>query len=119
MGGLVAHHRDHAYRRGLAVSSATLLVLCPILTLRWGIIGAAIAAALSQVVNLILFMVDARDLVHPEYIKTLGVPVLMAAIPVLLGMIIHLGFWTSVTAIVLIYMGAVIWRRPVLYPVLK
>jgi len=116
MGGLVAHHRDHAFRRAMSASAATLLVLCPILTLRWGIVGAAFAVVLSQSLNLVLFVVEARDVVRPEYLKTLGVPVLMAAIPVLSGTVFHLGFWVSVAALVLTYLAIFIWRRPVLYP---
>jgi O-antigen/teichoic acid export membrane protein len=116
MGALVAHHRDHAYRRAMATSAVTLLVLCPILTLRWGILGAALAALFSQVLNLVLFIAEARDMVRPEYLKTLGVPALMATIPVLSGTVFHLGFWASVVALVLTYMAIFICRRPVLYP---
>ncbi len=119
MGALVAHRRDHAYRRAFAISAATLLILCPILTLQWGIVGAALAALLSQSLNLVLFMAQARDVVRPERLKTLGVPALMAVIPVLSGTVFQLGFWASAAALALTYLAIVIWRRPVLYPVMK
>jgi O-antigen/teichoic acid export membrane protein len=119
MGGLVAHHRDHAYRRAMGTSAVALLVLCPILTLRWGMVGAALAAVFSQSLNLVLFVVEARDVVRPEFLKTLGVPALMAVIPVLSGTVFHLRFWASVVALALTYLAIFIWRRPVLYPVIK
>ena len=119
MGGVVAHRRDHAYRWVYAASTATLLVLCPLLTLRWGIVGAALAALLSHTLSLVLFMALSRDVVRPEFFKPLGLPAFMAVIPVLSGRILHLGFWVSLASLVLTYLFIVIWRRPVPHPVMK
>src|SRR5260370_42636073 len=99
MGALVAYRRDHAYRRAMGISAATLVVLCPILTLRWRILGAALAALLGQSLNLVLLMVEAGDVVRRGYLKAMGVAVLMAVIPVLSGTVFHVGFWASAGAL--------------------
>jgi len=116
MGVIVAHRRDRAYSRVYAASTATLLVLCPLLTLRWGIAGAALAALLSHSLGLLLFMALARNVVRPEFLKALGLPALLAVVPVLSGTAFHLGFWTSAATLVLTYLAVVMWRRPVLHP---
>jgi len=119
MGALVAHRRDHAYRRVFAISAVTLLILCPILTLQCGIVGAALAALLSHSLSLVLFVGQARDLVHPELVRTLGVPALMAVLPILSGTVFGFGHWVSVAALILTYLAIFMWRRPVMYPLTK
>jgi O-antigen/teichoic acid export membrane protein len=115
MGALVAYRRDHAYRTGYAISAAALLVLCPVLTLRWGIVGAALAALFSQILNLALFIAKSPHLVTTESLKALGLAAVIAVIPISLGTVFHLGFWVSVAALVLTYLAILFWRRPVLY----
>jgi len=83
MGGLVAHRKDHAYRRALVISGSALLVLCPALTLRWSLVGAAVAVVFCQGISLVLFMVETRHFVHAEHIKALGPPALTGAALVL------------------------------------
>ena len=118
MGVLVAYRRDHAYRTGYGISAMALLVLCPILTLRWGIVGAALAALFSQILNLALFMTESRYLVRTEPLKALSLPAVIGIIPILLGTVFHLGFWVSVAALVLTYLAIFVWRRPVPHPVM-
>jgi O-antigen/teichoic acid export membrane protein len=117
MGALVAHRRDHAYRKALVISVVGLLALCPVLTVRWGLEGTAVAVLLSQGLSLGLFMAETRDVVRAEHLKTLGVPALVGIIPVFVGAVFHLRFWMSVAALVLTYLAVAAWRRPVLYPV--
>jgi len=119
MGALVAYRRDHAYRTGYGMSAAALLVLCPILTVWWGIVGAALAALSIQILNLALFMTKSRHLLKTESLKALGLPAVIAVIPILLGKVFHLGFWVSGAALALTYLAIFVWRRPVLYPVVK
>jgi len=114
MGALVPYRRDHSYRKMLLVSGVVLLVLCPVFTLRWGPNGAALAALISQMLILLLFIVEARDLVQPDHVKALAFPVLVAVVPLLPGMVFHLGFWYSVPLLVLVYLAVVLWRQPVL-----
>jgi polysaccharide transporter, PST family len=117
MGGLVAHRKDHAYRRTLVISGGVLLVLCPTLTLRWGLAGAALAVVFCQGLSLVLFMVETRHFVRAEHFKALGPPALIGIALVLAGAAFHLRFRSSVAALVLAYLIILVWRRPVLYPV--
>jgi hypothetical protein len=66
-----------------------------------------------------LFMALARKVVRPEFLKALGLPALMAVIPILSGTVFHLGFWASVAALVLTYLAVFIWRWRVLCPVMN
>ncbi len=116
-GALVAQRKDHAYRRALFISVVMMLVLCPILTVRWGPEGAAVAVLLGQCLSLVLFMVETRHFVHAEHIKALGPPALIGVALVLVGAALHLRFWSSVAALVLAYLIILVWRRPELYPV--
>jgi O-antigen/teichoic acid export membrane protein len=116
MGVLVTHHRDHAYRRALLISAVAMLVLCSLLTVRWGPGGAAIAVLLGQVLSLVLFMAETRDIVRVGHLKILALPALVGLVPVLGGMILHVGFWISVVLLVLTYVVIAVWRHPALYP---
>ena len=117
MGGLVAHRKDHAYRRALVISGGALLVLCPVVTLRWGLAGAALAVVFCQGISLALFMVETRHFVRAEHFKALGPPALIGIALVLAAAAFHLRFWSSVAALVLAYLIILVWRHPVLYPV--
>lgn len=117
MGGLVACCRDHAYRQALSISAVALLVLCPILTVKWGLMGAALAALFSQGLNLVLFMAETRAIICAEHFKALGLPIVIGAIPIIVGELFAFGFWTSAAALFLTYLGILIWRRPVAYAV--
>ncbi len=119
MGALVAHRRDRVYRWGYAASTATLLGLCPLFILKWGIEGAASAALFSQCLALVIFVVQSRGLVHPKVRKALGIPVLLAVPAVLLGTVLHLGFWTSAAALLVTYAAIIVWRLPALSPMEK
>ena len=116
MGGLVAHNRDGAYRRGMAISAAVLVILCPILTFRWGILGAAIAALVCQSLNLALFIIDSKDIVRPHYSRALSLPAIMAMIPIIYATFFHVGFWASAAILVLVYLAGAVWRTPILRP---
>jgi O-antigen/teichoic acid export membrane protein len=117
MGALVAHRRDHAYRKALVISVVVMLLLCPIFTVRWGPEGAAVAVLLGQALSLGLFMVETRDIVHVKLLKTLGASVIIGTIPLIFGAVFQLGFWASAVTLVLTYLVIVIWRHPALYPV--
>ena len=113
MGGLVAHRKDHAYRRALVISGGALLVLCPALTLRWSLAGAALAVVFCQALSLVLFMVGTRHFVRAQHFKALGPPALIGIALVLVAAAFHLRFWSSVAALVLAYLIILAWRRPV------
>lgn len=116
VGALVAHRRDHAYRKALMISAAALLILCPALTLRWGLVGTAAAALLSQGLSLVLFSLETQDIICAEHLKTLGVPVLVGMVPVLAGILLHVGFWTSVAVLILMYIVLFVWRSRIPEP---
>jgi len=117
MGALVAHRRDHTYRKALVISGVVMLVSCPIFTMRWGAEGAAVAVLLGQALSLGLFMVETRDIVQAGHLKILAASALIGTIPLIFGAVFHLGFWASAVTLVLTYLVIVIWRQPVLYPV--
>ena len=117
MGALVAHRRDHSYRKALVISVVVMLALCPIFTVRWGPVGAAVAVLLGQALSLGLFMVETRDIVHAKLLRILGASALIGTIPLIVGAVFHLGFWASAVTLVLTYLVIVIWRHPALYPV--
>ena len=109
MGGLVAHRKDHAYRRALVISGGALLLLCPTLTLRWGLAGAALAVVFCQGINLVLFMMETRHFVHAEHFKALGPPALIGMVPLLPGVVLHRGFWFATATLVLTYLAIAFW----------
>jgi O-antigen/teichoic acid export membrane protein len=113
MGGLVAHRKDHAYRRALVISGGALLVLCPALTLRWGLVGAALAVVFCQGLSLVLFMVETRHFVRAKHFKALGPPTLIGTALVLAGAAFHLRFWSSVAALAFTYLAIALWRPPI------
>src|SRR5882762_285637 len=112
MGGLVAHRKDHAYRRALVISGGALLVLSPALTLRWGLAGAALAVVFCQGISLALFMVETRHFVRAKHFKALGPPTLIGTALVLAGAAFHLRFWSSVAALAFTYLAIALWRPP-------
>lgn len=113
VGALVSHRRDRVYRRTLAASAAVILVLCPILALRWGGVGAAIAALASQGLSLMIFAVETRRLVRVEHFRMLVLPVFAGLVPVALGAALHLGFGEAVVALGLTYLVVLGWKGPV------
>jgi O-antigen/teichoic acid export membrane protein len=112
MGALVPHRRDRAYRKVLLLSAAALLVSFPVLTLRWGLGGAAISVLLSQGLCMVLFVAQTWDIIQAEHLRTLGVPALIGMVPLLPSVVFHLGFWSATAALVVIYLGIVFWRQP-------
>lgn len=112
MGALVTYRRDAAYRKALLLSAVALLVSCPVLTLRWGLEGAALAVLLSQALSMTLFVAKTWDIVDAEHLKTLGLPGLIGLVPLLPGVLFHLGFWYSAAALVFTYLAIALWRQP-------
>lgn len=115
VGALVSHRKDGVYRRTLAACAAILLVLCPIFALRWGGVGAATAALLSQGLCLTLFAFESRHLVSVEHFRTLALPVLAGVAAVAIGMVLHAGFWGALAVLSLTYLAVLsreksIWR---------
>jgi O-antigen/teichoic acid export membrane protein len=115
MGALVPHRRDRAYRKALLLSVVALLASCPVLTLRWGLEGAAIAVLLSQALCMVLFVAQTGDIVQAEHFKALGPPALIGITLVLAAVGLHLRFWSSIAALALAYLIILVWRRPELY----
>jgi PST family polysaccharide transporter len=116
VGVIVSHRRDHVYRRSLAASASLLLVLCPILTLHWGDLGAAIAALIGQAFCLLLFQVETHRLVRMEHLKTLAIPVLLGIGTAGIGFALHLPFWGACGLICFVYFGVFILRGPIWLP---
>jgi polysaccharide transporter, PST family len=112
MGALVANRRDRAYRRVLVISLGVMLVLCPILTVKWGIEGTAVAVLVGQAVSLALFAAKSGDVVHAEHLRTLALPLMIGMIPLVPGILFHLGFWSSAASLALVYLGIALWRHP-------
>jgi hypothetical protein len=71
---LLVFHRDRAYLRGFLGVAGCYLVVCPLLTARWGIQGAACAIAAAYVVLCTLFFHKARYLVAPNHGAALIAP---------------------------------------------
>ena len=75
--GLLVFHRDHTYFRGFLAVTGCYLIVCPLLTARWGIQGAAYAIACAFAVLCALFSVKARHLVLPNHAAALTAPVVV------------------------------------------
>lgn len=116
VGVIVSHRKDHVYRRSLAAAAALLLILCPILTLRWGYLGAAVAALAGQALCLLLFQLEAHRLVRVEHLKATAVPLLLGIGAVSLGLLLHLPFWGACGLIAVVYVGVFVFRGPVWRP---
>jgi O-antigen/teichoic acid export membrane protein len=115
VGALVTHRLDHVYRRTLVASVGLLLVLCPILALHWGVLGAAVAALLGQGLCLTIFSVESRHLLRVDHLRLLAVPVCAGFAAVGAGAALHLGLWGGIAVLSLIYLALLgrempIWR---------
>ena len=73
-GVLAAFHLDNSFRNVLAGTAVAFLLLCPLLTWRWGTYGAASAMAVSQAISLIWFYQGARTLVPFHFVRILIFP---------------------------------------------
>jgi len=71
---LLVFQRDHTYFRGFLAVAACYLVVCPLLTARWGIHGTACAIASAFAVLCALFFIKARHLVFPNHAAALTAP---------------------------------------------
>lgn len=116
VGALVSHRLDHVYRRTLAASAGLLLVLCPILALHWGLLGAAIAALVSQGFLLTIFAIETRHLVRVEQFRALASPVVAGIAAVGVAAALHLGLWEGVAVISVIYLALLGKEMPVWRP---
>lgn len=114
VGALVSHRRDGVYRRTLAACAAVLLVLCPIFALRWGGVGAATSALVTQGLCLTLFAFESRHLVRVEHFRTLALPVVAGIAAVAIGVALHAGFWGALAVLSLTYL-AVLCREKTLW----
>jgi O-antigen/teichoic acid export membrane protein len=115
VGALVTHRLDHVYRRTLAASAGLLLILCPILALQWGLVGAAAAALLSQGLCLTIFAVEGRHLLRVDHLRLLAAPVCAGFAAVGVGAALHLELWGGVAVLSLIYLALLgreksVWR---------
>jgi len=79
LGGLVAHHRDRTYQRVLLISTAAFVVLCPLLTIAWGIEGGALAVLATQILCMVLFFFEARGLAPARHGRALLPPLALGA----------------------------------------
>jgi O-antigen/teichoic acid export membrane protein len=73
-GILVAFHRDRAYQNVLLATAVFFLLTCPVLTFRWGIVGAAAAALGAQAFSFASFLWRTRSLAKPAHLRALGWP---------------------------------------------
>ena len=80
--------------------------------MRWGLEGAAVAVSLSQGLSLVLFLAESNDLVRVGHLKTLGIPLLIGAVPLLPRVLSRDGFWFSAALLTAAYLGIAFWRQP-------
>jgi O-antigen/teichoic acid export membrane protein len=73
-GILVAFHRDRSYQNVLLAAAVFFLLICPLLTFRWGIFGAAAAALGAQAFSFACFLWKTRSFVEPAHLKALFWP---------------------------------------------
>jgi O-antigen/teichoic acid export membrane protein len=80
MGVLVAFHRDRDYGRILLLTICVFLPVCLGLTLYKGILGASIAALVSQGFAFILFTMKSAPFARPQHAAALGAPVALGLV---------------------------------------
>jgi O-antigen/teichoic acid export membrane protein len=102
-GVLLASHRDQAYQKVLLATTALFLLLCPLLTIRWGIRGAALATLLSQVFSSVLFSIGSRGLVRPRHVHALLLPCLFGLGAGIFGLLLHLSLFPALVTLLLAY----------------
>jgi O-antigen/teichoic acid export membrane protein len=73
-GILVAFHRDRAYQNVLLATAVFFLLTCPVLTFRWGIVGAAAAALGAQAFSFASFLWRTRSFAQPAHLVALVWP---------------------------------------------
>jgi len=104
-GVLVAYHRDRAFRRVLVGSTAAFLFLCPLLTWRFGNVGAAISVLLSQVIALTWFYRYTCPLLCVRWYRAVRWPLALSAACVALCFGVHLSFRAGLFPLFLTYIG--------------
>ena len=113
MGVLVTHHQDQAYRRALLISAVAMLVLCLVLTARWGP-GERWRAVRPVAEPRALYRGNARHCSRRAFEN------LSFARARRLGSgcrgVVLVGFWISVVLLVITYVVIAVWRHPTLYP---
>jgi len=73
-GILVAFHRDRAYQNVLLATVVFFLLICPLLTHLWSIVGAALAALAAQMFAFICFLSSTRSFLKPAHLQALVWP---------------------------------------------
>lgn len=103
LGVLLAFRQDRTYRQSLAVASVAYLLLCPFFTWRWGIIGAAIAALLVQVLLFVLFEIRIRAFVDPKHTEALSQPLLLGLAAGGLPWLLHQSLFSALIFLAVAY----------------
>lgn len=112
LGVLLAFRRDRTYKQDFAVASVIYLLLCPLLTWRWGIAGAAAAALLVQAILFALFEMQVRRFVVPRHGEALLQPCLLGLAAASLPKLLHFSLFPALSFLVLAYgiLGTRYWR---------
>ena len=109
-GALLSYRRDRAYQTVLRNTTIIFLIVCVVLTRFAGMIGTAIAIPVSQVISLMLFLGNSRDLVRPHHARALLPPLLCTAAAVGLCRLLALRFWHGVIVLFLAYATLLLLR---------
>jgi O-antigen/teichoic acid export membrane protein len=109
-GALLCFDRDLAYRNVLRNSAAIFLVLCLLLTRFVGMIGTAIAIAISQAISLLLFLQQGQKSVRPRHLQAVLLPCLCGTALVAACRMFMLRFWASTLALICTYLILLVIR---------
>lgn len=112
-GMVVAFHRDRAFRETLLFSALLLLIMCPILTWRLGIEGAAASVLVSQMLSLAGFYMVSRELAQPNHLQALLKPFIAGIAVVAIDRLLHIPLLWGLVTLALAYTALLAgqWRH--------
>jgi O-antigen/teichoic acid export membrane protein len=113
-GALLSYDRDLAYRKVFRNGAAVFFFLCLILTRFVGMIGTAIAIAISQAILLVLFLRQGQELVRPRHLQAVLLPFLCSTVMVVACRLFVVRFWASILALILTYLILLVIRAKVI-----
>jgi O-antigen/teichoic acid export membrane protein len=102
-GVLVAFHRDNSFRAVLIATVVAFLVVCPLLTAYWGILGAASAMLICQTISLAGFVTLSRSHVRVHHAGALLRPVLAGVVALAVSRFLHLSLLGAAISLLLAY----------------
>ena len=113
-GVLVACRQDRTFRMVLAGTASTFLFVCPLLTWRWGVEGAAVAVLATQVGSWLWLSYESGKLISTPSFSVLRAPFAIGVLSITACYGLHLSLWTGFAVLALAQATQLVARHRIL-----